>query len=138
MPVRSRAVADGMTSTLPDFARDLLDRPTYATVASLERDGAPQLSVVWVKRDGDDVLFSTLADRHKTRNWQRDPRASLLAFDPEDPERYVELRGRVTVVDDPGGSLIHELAEKYTGGSYTGPTDGRVIVRLSAERLVTH
>ncbi len=138
MPARTGGVAAGMTVTLPDFARDLLDRPTYATVASLERDGAPQLSVVWVKRDGDDVLFSTLAGRHKTRNWERDARAALLAFDPDEPERYVELRGRVTVIDDPGGSLIRELAEKYTGGPYGGETDGRVIVRLTAERLVTH
>jgi PPOX class probable F420-dependent enzyme len=127
-----------VTVALPAFARDLLDRPVHATVASLEADGSPQLTLVWVKREGDEVLFSTLAGRHKTRNWERDPRTSVLLFDPDDTGRYVEVRGRVRVVEDPGGSLIHELAEKYTGGPYTGPTDGRVIVRLSAERLVTH
>jgi PPOX class probable F420-dependent enzyme len=128
-----------MTVPLPDFARALIDGPSYATVASLEEDGSPQLSVVWVRRDGDDVLFSTLAGRRKALNWARDPRASLLIFDPEEQERYAELRGTVTVVDDPGGSLIHELARKYTGAErFEGPTDGRVIVRLHTERVVLH
>jgi PPOX class probable F420-dependent enzyme len=128
-----------MTASLPEFARQLIDGPSYATVTSLEEDGAPQLSVVWVKREGDDVLFSTLAGRRKARNWERDPRTSLLIFDPEEQETYVEIRGSVSMIDDPGGSLIHELSRKYNDGAdFTGPTDGRVIVRLTADRIVTH
>jgi PPOX class probable F420-dependent enzyme len=129
-------VVAGVTTTLPAFARDLLDRPVHATVASLEADGSPQLTLVWFKRDGDDVLFSTLAGRRKARNWTQDPRAALLAFDPADAGRYVEIRGRVTLVDDPDASLIHELSQRYEGQEFTGIEADRVIVRLTPDRVV--
>jgi len=125
-----------VNATLPDQARRLLDGRTHAIVASLEEDGSPQLTVVWVKRDGEDVLFSTLAGRRKARNWARDPRTSVLLIDPADPGRYVEIRGRVSVVDDPGGSLIHELSHKYDGEPFTGQIEGRVIVRVSPQRVL--
>jgi len=123
-------------TTLPEFARQLLDAPVNATVASLEADGSPQLTLVWVKRDGDDVLFSTLAGRRKAQNYERDPRAAVLLFDPADPGRYVEVRGRVTVTADPGGSLIHELSHQYDGQEFTGVIECRVIVRLTPDRVV--
>jgi len=99
--------------------------------------GSMEPIAVWVKRDGDDVLFSTLAGRRKSLNWSRDPRAALLVYDERDPGRYVEVRGRVTLVDDPGGSLIKELSHKYDGQDFTGVVEGRVIVRLTPERVVT-
>jgi hypothetical protein len=52
---------------------------------------------MWVGRDADEVLFSTVAGRRKHRNLERDPRASVSVLDHEDPENYVELRGRVTI-----------------------------------------
>jgi PPOX class probable F420-dependent enzyme len=125
------------TSTLSDLARRLLDEHVHATVSSIEEDGSVQLSLVWVTRDGDDVLISTLAGRRKARNWTRDPRATVLLFDPEDAGRYAEIRGRVSIVDDPGGSLIHELAHAYDDEPFTGIIEGRVIVRVAPERVVT-
>jgi PPOX class probable F420-dependent enzyme len=137
--MRGRArVGLGVTANLPDFARDLIDAPSHASVASLEADGSPQLTLVWVKRDGDDILFSTLAGRRKTRNWARDPRAALLVYDESAPGTYVEVRGQVSIVDDPDGSLIHELSQKYTGQDFTGVVQGRVIARLTPEHVVTH
>jgi PPOX class probable F420-dependent enzyme len=124
-----------MSETLPDLARRLLDAPTFATVASLEPDGDPQLTVVWVKRDGDDVLFSTLNGRRKARNWARDPRAAVLLFDPSNPMSFVSVRGRVSMVDDPTGSLIHELSRKYDGQDFGGIIEGRVIVRVTPEHV---
>ena len=126
-----------MTTTLPDFARALLDGSAHAVVASLEEDGSPQLSVIWVKRDGDDVLFSTLAGRRKARNWSRDPRAAVLVLDEQDLGRYAEIRGRVSLGDDPCGTVIYELAHKYDDEPFTGVVEGRVIVRLTPERVVT-
>jgi PPOX class probable F420-dependent enzyme len=125
-----------VSANLPEFARDLIDAPSHASVASVEADGSPQLTLVWVKREGDDVLFSTLAGRRKALNWSHDPRAALLVYDERDPGRYVEVRGRVTLVDDPGGSLIHELADKYDDAPFTGVVEGRVIVRLTPEHVV--
>ena len=125
-----------MSIALNEETRRLLDGPHYAVLATINPDGGPQTSAMWVGRDGDDVLFSTLAGRRKALNWSRDPRAALLVYDERDPGRYVEVRGRVTLVDDPGGSLIKELSHKYDGQDFTGVIEGRVIVRLTPEHVV--
>lgn len=124
---------------LTDAAKALLDAPEYATVATIDPDGQPQLSVVWIGRDGNDVLFSTLRGRRKTTNLQRDGRATLLVFPRDDPYRYVEIRGTVTLEDDPTAAYIDVMAQKYTGKpTFDGPRDGRVIVRLTPHRVVQH
>ncbi|KAB8188786.1 TIGR03618 family F420-dependent PPOX class oxidoreductase [Nonomuraea phyllanthi] len=121
---------------LSEDARKLLDAPNYATVTSINPDGGPQSTVVWVRTDGDDVLFSTVKGRTKPRNFERDPRASLLVIDPDDPYRYVEVRGRVTMTPDPSGALIEELSQKYRGRSWEDkPGTERLIVRISPERV---
>ena len=126
--------------SLPPAAREVLDAPEFATVATIEPDGQPQLSVVWARRDGDDVLFSTVRGRRKTDNLVRDPRATVLVYPKDAPYSYLEVRGTVTLIDDPTSSLIHELARKYTGAErYTGDdgTDNqRVIVRITPTKVV--
>jgi PPOX class probable F420-dependent enzyme len=123
-------------ATLPDGVRTLFDGPNYATVTSINPDGGPQSSVVWVRTDGDDVLFSTVAGRRKPRNFERDPRVALLVIDPDDPYRYAEVRGRVTMTDDPEGELIQELSMKYRGLPWEDkPGVRRLIVRVAAERV---
>lgn len=123
-------------ATLPDGVRTLFDGPNYATVTSINSDGGPQSSVVWVRTDGDDVLFSTVAGRRKPRNFERDPRVALLVIDPDDPYRYAEVRGRVTMTDDPEGELIQELSMKYRGLPWEDkPGVRRLIVRVAAERV---
>ena len=121
---------------LSEDARKLLDAPNYATVTSLNPDGGPQSTVVWVRTDGNDVLFSTVRGRRKPRNFERDPRASLLVIDPDNPYRYVEVRGRVTITPDPEGALIQELSHKYRGLPWEDkPGVERVIVRISPDRV---
>ncbi|MEV0228017.1 PPOX class F420-dependent oxidoreductase [Nonomuraea sp. NPDC050786] len=121
---------------LSEEVRKLLDAPNYATVTSINPDGGPQSTVVWVRTDGDDVLFSTVKGRRKPRNFERDPRASLLVIDPDNPYRYVEIRGRVTMADDPEGSLIQELSQKYRGLPWEDkPGTERLIVRISPDRV---
>jgi PPOX class probable F420-dependent enzyme len=90
---------------------------------------------MWIGRDGSDVLFSTVAGRVKHRNMLRDPRVSVSVLDSSDPENYVELRGRVSMVPDPGRRLHLELAEKY--GQDPGedaPGAARVVVRMAVEK----
>ncbi|MBL8930132.1 MAG: PPOX class F420-dependent oxidoreductase [Kineosporiaceae bacterium] len=126
-------------TVLSEADKALLDAPEYATVATIDPDGQPQLSVVWVGRDGDDVLFSTLKGRRKTRNLERDPRASVLIFPREDPYHYLELRGTVSMVEDPTAAYIDEMALKYTGvARFDGPREGRIVVRLTPHHVVTH
>ncbi|MBK5248493.1 MAG: PPOX class F420-dependent oxidoreductase [Actinomycetales bacterium] len=130
-----------MTS-LSDEAKRLLDAPEFATVATIQPDGQPQLSVVWVARDHDDVLISTIRGRRKAVNLERDPRASVLIYPADSPYTYLEIRGSVTLEDDPTGALIQALNRKYTGGErYTGD-DGtdheRVIVRVHPTNVHAH
>jgi len=93
----------------------LLDGKNYAVLATLNRDGSPQTSVIWVGRDGGDVLFSTVEGRVKHRNMVRDPRVSVTVIDAADPENYVELRGRVSFTLDIGRRFDTELSWKYNG-----------------------
>lgn len=130
-----------MAQQLPDAARAWFDGPNFATLGTVDPDGRPQLSVVWVKRDGDDVLVSTTKDRKKHRNLVHDPRATLLMISPENPYSYLELRAVVTMTDEGGRELIDELSEKYFGVTpyqHDGPGTERVVVRLRAEHVVFH
>lgn len=127
-----------MTSPLPAEARDLLDRPEFATVATIEPDGRPHLSVVWLGRDGDDVLFSTVRGRRKTTNLERDPRVTVLVYPKDDPYTYVEIRGTATLEDDPTGALIDAMSHKYEGKGWDHAPDGRVVVRVSADKVVRY
>ncbi len=125
-------------STIPEQARAVLDGHEFATVATVEPDGQPQLSVVWVKRDGDAVLFSTVRGRRKTNNLERDPRATVLVYPAADPYHYVELRGHATIENDPTSSLIKELSLRYTGEPWADePADvQRVIVRVTPYKVL--
>jgi len=121
---------------LSEEARKLLDAPNFATVTSLNPDGWPHSTVVWVHTDGDDVVFSTVKGRVKARNFERDPRATLLVIDPDNPYRYVEVRGRVTLTPDPEGALIQEMSQKYQGRPWEDkPGTERLIVRISPESV---
>ena len=124
-----------MTLELPDAARELLDGPHTAILATANPDGRPQSSVIFVKREADAVVFSTIRGRRKTRNMERDPRVSLLALAPSG--RYVEIRGSVDITDDPEKALLHEMYERYMGGATPPPEPeaARVIVRVQPERL---
>jgi PPOX class probable F420-dependent enzyme len=81
-----------MPIPLNEYARSLVDARTFATVATINADGSPQTSVVWVRRDGDRILFSTTTGRLKGRNLARDPRVSVTLFPLDDPYHTVEVR----------------------------------------------
>jgi len=114
----------------------LLAGKNYAVLATVNRDGSPQTSVVWVGRDGDDLLFSTIEGRRKHRNMLRDPRVSVTIIDSADPENYVELRGRVTITPDVGRRVDTELSWKYDGRDPGEDRPGavRVVVRMDVEK----
>ncbi|WP_433212676.1 PPOX class F420-dependent oxidoreductase [Microtetraspora malaysiensis] len=131
-----------MSVTLSDFARKILNAPNIGILATLNPDGGPQTSAVWVGIDGEDVVISSQASRRKVLNLQRDPRASLSVVDRSDPERYVEVRGVATVTEDEGRRLAVELAEKYAGPGAgeeylrLPPEDVRVEIRITPKRVV--
>ena len=114
----------------------LLDGRNYAVLATVNPDGSPQTSVMWVGRDGADVLFSTVEGRRKHRNMVRDSRVSVSVIDSADPENYVELRGRVSMTPDVGRRFDTQLSWKYDGRDPDPDRPGavRVVVRLMVDR----
>jgi PPOX class probable F420-dependent enzyme len=125
-----------MGIALSEAAVRLLDGKNYAVLATVNRDGSPQTSVIWVGRDGDDVLFSTVEGRVKHRNMVRDPRVSVTVIDTADPENYVELRGRVSMTPDIGRRLDTQLSWKYDGKDPDEDRPGavRVVGRIDVEK----
>lgn len=128
-----------MTTQIPDQARGWFDAAEYVTIATINPDGQPQLSVVWVRLDGDDILVSTIEARQKYRNLCRDPRVTVLVNPKSNPFSYCEVRGVTTIVHEGGRELIDELNQKYNGtGRYTlddGTDNVRVVLRITPERV---
>jgi PPOX class probable F420-dependent enzyme len=125
-----------MAIPLSEATLKLLDGKNYGVLATINRDGSPQTSVMWVGRDGGDVLFSTVEGRLKYRNMVRDPRVSVTVIDSADPENYVELRGRVSMTPDVGRAFDTQLSWKYDGKDPDEDRPGavRVIVRMVVEK----
>jgi PPOX class probable F420-dependent enzyme len=125
-----------MDLILSEPAREVLDGPHIAVLATSNADGRPQSTVIFVKRDGDAVLFSTIKGRLKTRNMARDPRVSLLVVDWA-KGRYIEIRGSVEITDDPEKRLLHEMYDRYMGGTPPPPEPEaeRLIVRITPQRV---
>lgn len=129
-----------MATELNDAQRALFNDKNFATVATINPDGHPHLSVVWVKTDGDDILFSTTVDRVKEKNLRRDPRVTILINPPANPYSYVEVRGTAQMTQEGGRELIDELAKKYMDADRYPMDDGtdnvRVVVRIKPQRIV--
>ncbi|KUF19814.1 MULTISPECIES: PPOX class F420-dependent oxidoreductase [Streptomyces] len=130
-----------MTATLSDALKAHLDNPVFIIVGTLQPDGSPQMSPVWVKRDGDDVIFSTTVGRQKEKNLRRDPRVTVLLQPFDAPYTYAEIRGTATLSSEGGQELIDELALKYTGQRYAefnpqaGQDAPRVVVRVTPRKV---
>ncbi|GGN54646.1 hypothetical protein GCM10012285_47700 [Streptomyces kronopolitis] len=131
-----------MTASLSDDLKQLLDSPVFVTVATIQPDGSPQVSPVWVKRDGDDLLFSTTLGRRKEANLRRDPRVSVVIQPFDAPYTYAEVRGAAELTTEGGQELIDELSRKYTGKPYAdfNPASSgdapRVVVRVTPRKVV--
>lgn len=130
-----------MAADLNENVRRLLDEPNFAVLATINADGSPQSSVVWMDRDGDQIVVSTRQGRRKDRNMRRDPRVSLTVWDRDDPGMYAEIRGRATVSDDPGRALAVRMAEKYNGAGggeeflSLPPEHVRVVARITPDHV---
>jgi PPOX class probable F420-dependent enzyme len=122
--------------------RALLDDVNPAVLATIQPDGSPQTSVVWVGRDGDELLISSQVGRRKIRNIEADPRVSLTVHDRHDSLLYAEIRGTATVVEDEGRALAVALAERYEGEGAgqeyleLPPEKVRVVVRITPAKVV--
>jgi PPOX class probable F420-dependent enzyme len=126
-----------VAAAFDEATRDLLDGRNFATVATVNPDGGPQTSVVWILREGDTVAFSTTAGRRKARNLARDPRISVSVFDTANPYHSVEIRGTAELAEDTGRSLPKALSRKYLGEDPPPEPDEvvRLIVRVTPDKV---
>src|SRR5262249_47975712 len=124
-------------TTLNDSVRDVIDGAHIAILATSNPDGRPQSSVIFIKRDGDTVLFSTIKGRLKTSNMARDARVSLVVVDKNKAGRYVEIRGAVDITDDPNKTLLYQMYDRFMGGATPPPEPDahRLIVRITPDKL---
>jgi PPOX class probable F420-dependent enzyme len=118
----------------------ILAGPHLSILSTTNRDGSPQSSVIFVKPDGDDVLFSTIKGRLKTANMQRDPRVSLLlhSLPGEGGEiTYAAIAGDVELAEDPEGAFHQAMYGLHMGGATPPPEPGaeRLVVRLRPKRI---
>ncbi len=119
---------------IPETHIDILGKKGFAHIATIGPDGAPQSSPVWYGWDGEHVLFSQTTGRQKYRNLKRQPEIALSITDPENPYRYLEVRGAVVAIEeDPENGFINSMAKKYLGEDvypWNQPGDHRVVVKV--------
>lgn len=126
---------------IPDEYLDLIKDETkaFAFLATLMKDGSPQLTPVWFNTDGNHIMINSAVGRIKDRNMRRDARIAMVLLDPKNPYRYLQIRGRVVEITTEGArDHIDILAKKYTGADhYTSfsPGETRVKYKISPENL---
>ena len=126
-------------STLDDGAKALLSRPLMAWATTLNPDGSPHGTVVWVDVNGDDVVFNTAVGRAKERHLRKNPTASISVLDPDNAYHWVSVTGTATLELDGADEQIDRLAKKYLGvDSYPmrTPTETRVTVRIAPDKVL--
>lgn len=113
----------------------LLKGKNFANIATIMKDGSPQVTTTWVDHDGTYVLINTTKNRVKTRNVKRDPRVAISVFNMGDPYDVAFIRGKVVEISEEGAEEhINELAHRYTGQDYRQHGD-RTILKISPEHI---
>ena len=128
-----------MAEQVPEKYADLLKKKAFANLGTLMQDGSPQVTPVWVDYDGKHVRVNSALGRVKDKNIRRDPRVSLSIQDPENPYRYVEIRGKVVDITQNGADEhINSLSQKYLGNPvypYRKPGEVRVLYKIEPENF---
>jgi PPOX class probable F420-dependent enzyme len=130
-----------MATVIPEQYLDLFEKRAFAHLATLMPDGRPQVTPVWCDYDGTYVRVNSARGRQKDKNMRRDPRVALSLQDPENPYRYLEIRGRVAEITEEGADAhIDSLAKKYLGVEkypYRGPDEVRVMYKIEPEHTTS-
>ena len=137
-----------MADTIPDSHLDLIAGPVYAVLTTIAPDGQPENTVVWCSWDGTHVIVNSTDDRRKTKNAGRNPKVALTAIDPQNPLRWIDVRGYVEeIVPDPEYRTINAHARLYEGADefYGGYADesrrgreNRVDLKIRPTRVVVY
>jgi PPOX class probable F420-dependent enzyme len=129
------------TNEIPQNFLDLLQKPAFASLATLMPDGSPQVSPVWCDYDGKHVIVNSAKGRVKDKNMRANPKVALSIMDPANPYRYLGIRGRVVEITESGADQhIDKMAKKYMNvDRYPNrtPTEVRVIYKIAVDRVNT-
>lgn len=124
---------------IPDSHYDLFEKPAIGHLATLMPDGSPQVTPVWVDFDGEFVLVNTAVGRQKTRNIKRSPQVAIDILDPDDPFRWLAVRGEVVEITEAGANENRDkLSMRYMGRTRPlspHPDDRRVILKIAPMRV---
>ena len=128
-----------MADVIPEKYLDLFDKKSFAHLATVNSDGTPQVTPVWVDYDGTHVVINSARGRRKDKNMERNGAVALSMQDPDNPYRYLEVRGRVEEITEEGADQhIDKMAKKYMGvDKYPGhsPNEVRVLYTIKPERI---
>jgi PPOX class probable F420-dependent enzyme len=128
-----------MATRLDEKAERLLKGKNFATVATVRRDGSPQVSPIWVDYDGTHIILNSEKKRAKVKNLQRDPRVSVSVFNQENPYDYVQISGKAVEITPEGGADgIDKMAQKYLGQEtypWNKAGDVRVVIKIEPEAV---
>ena len=124
---------------IPEQFLDLFQKKAFGSLATLNADGSPQVTPVWCDYDGAHLIVNSARGRRKDRNMRREPRVALSIMDPDNPYRYLEVRGRVVEVTEQGADdHIDKMARKYLGAEkypFRQPGEVRVLYKVQPERF---
>ena len=127
-----------MPITLPQSVKKLLQDKAYGHVVTFNGEGNPQLTMVWMDVDGDEVLFNTAEGRKKPQNLRRDPRILVSVQDRNDPQAHAVFHGTARVTEAGADAHIDKLAKRFLNVDtypYRQPGEKRLIVRISVDRI---
>jgi PPOX class probable F420-dependent enzyme len=127
-----------MATTIPDSFKDLLQKKAFAHLATVMPDGSPQSTPVWFDVEGDVIRINSARGRVKDQNMRRNAKVALSILDPDNPYRYLGIRGRVVDVTEQGADAhIDTLARRYLGKDYPfrQPGEVRVTYKIRPERV---
>ena len=126
-----------MAHAIPEKYRDLFSKRAFASLATIMPNGDPQVTPVWCDLEGELVVINSAKGRQKDRNLRRDPRVALAIIDPDNPYRYLEIRGMVVEITEQGADAhINKMAKKYLGVDkypYSQPGEVRVMYKIRPE-----
>lgn len=126
---------------IPASHIDLVERPLIVALATTIADGTPQVTPTWFHYDGTYMYVNSAKGRLKDRAMRAHPYVGLMILDPDNPYRYLAIRGPVVEITETGGrEHIDMLARRYTGADrfvVSSPDEVRVIYKIAPEHILT-
>ena len=127
-----------MAIKLPQTVKKILEDKAYGHVITLNASGTPQVTMVWVDVDGDEVVFNTAEGRTKPKNLRRDPRIVISVQDRNDPQAHMVFHGTASVTEAGADAHIDKLAKRFLGADkypFRQPGEKRLMVRVKVDRI---